>query len=269
MKGKIDGETVARKIESELEEAEETPKLHIILVGNREASKTFVKQKLKAAERVGFNTELTEFKEDVEQKKLIQKIEELNMDDSVDGIIVQLPLPRHINENQVFESLSSEKDVDCLTPENLGRLVRGHVPVHPAAAEGIMEILSEYDVPVEGSDVVIVNNSALVGRPLSMLLTEKNATVTLCNKETEDLELHVSEADIVVTATGEPGVIDAGMISEDSVVIDAGYGSQGGDIEEIEGIAEKALLAPVPHGLGPVTVAVTLRNLLKCYRLQN
>ena len=269
MNGKIDGEKIGREIELELKKAGETPKLHIILVGKREASQTFVDQKLKAAERVGFKTELTEFNEKVSQEELIEKIHGLNKDGSVDGILVQLPLPDHLDENTVFEELDSEKDVDCLTPENLGRLVRGHVPVHPAAAEGVLEILSGYSIDVEGSDVVIVNNSALIGRPLSMLLTERNATVTLCNRETEDLEQHVSEADIVVTATGEPGVLDAEMISEDSVVIDAGYGSSGGDIEEIEEISGKALLAPVPHGLGPVTVAVTLRNLLKCCRLQN
>jgi methylenetetrahydrofolate dehydrogenase (NADP+)/methenyltetrahydrofolate cyclohydrolase len=265
MKGKINGEKIADRIENELE-TDETPELEIILVGDSEASRTFVQKKLEAASRLGFRAELKEFSSSVEQSELLTYIRELNSDPEVDGVLIQLPLPDNIDEDAVFRTLDPGKDIDCLTSENLGRLLRGEPYVRPAAVEAVHEILKEYNVELKGGEVTIINNSNLIGRPLSMLMTQGGATVTICDRNTEDLEKHTSEADVLVTATGESGVVDADMVAEDSVVIDAGYGPEGGDIEQVDEISEKALLAPVPHGLGPVTVAVTMRNLLKLHR---
>ena len=266
----INGEKISEKILSELEEVDASPKLKIILAGENEASKTFVEEKIEAAERIGFQAELEKFPEDVEEEKLIEEIEKANKDPGIHGVLVQLPLPEQVDENRIFEKLDSKKDVDGLTPENIGKTLRGNPEILPGAVEAVEKIL-EQEIPeknFEGLEVTVINNSNLIGKPLSMLLTGKGATVTLCNRHTEDLEKHTREADVVVTATGVRGVLKPEIVQKASIVIDAGYSLGRGDIEDKDAMSDKTVFCGVPGGVGPITVAVTMKNLLKCYRNQ-
>lgn len=265
VKGFVDGKSLAERIEEELKESSESARLEIILVGDDEASETFVNEKLEAAERTGFEASLNRFNSGASEEEVVKLIQELNSRNNVDGVLVQLPLPSHIDENRTFRELSVEKDVDGLTPENLGKTLRGDSSVKPAAVEGVLKIIESENIELEGSKAVILNNSSLIGKPLAVCLSNKGATVTLCNKNS-NIEEELEGADIIVTATGVRGVIDEEWIPEDSLVIDGGYAHGEGDLENYEEIAEKARVSPVPDGLGPLTVAYTLKNLLKLKR---
>ncbi|WP_414837758.1 bifunctional 5,10-methylenetetrahydrofolate dehydrogenase/5,10-methenyltetrahydrofolate cyclohydrolase [Candidatus Nanosalina sp. VS9-1] len=261
----IDGEKIADNILEQLEKTDESPHLKIVLVGDNEASKTFVEEKMEAAERIDFKASLEKFDEKISEEKILEKIQELNSDEEVDGVLVQLPLPDHIDEDRVFETLEPRKDVDGLTPENIGKTLRGNPFTVPGAVEAVEKILEDR-VNFEGLEVTVINNSNLIGRPLSMRLTDRGATVTLCNEHTEELEKYTRDADVVVTATGMRGLLKPEMVMEDSIVIDAGYSLGKGDVEDKKGMDEKTVFCGVPGGVGPVTVAVTMKNLLKCYR---
>lgn len=268
----IDGEKIAEEILTELEqkELEKPPELHIILVGDNPASRTYIQEKKEACQRLGFDAEVKSFPGDADESRVLKEIRKANKDSEVDGILVQLPLPEHIDNNSVFETLSVEKDVDCLTPGNLGKVLRGNLWIKPCAAEGVERILENQEIDLERKNVVIVNNSNLIGKPLSMALTEEGATVTLCHEETADLTEHTGDADIVVTATGEKGVIRDEMVSEDSIVIDAGYSYSEGDVaQETDELEKPSKLSTVPGGLGPITVAMTMKNLVKCFERRN
>lgn len=264
----VDGNVIAADIEEELKsETDSAPHLEIIQVGDNPASNTYIDEKIEACERVGFSANLTEFSTDVEEKEVVQKIKQLNRDSTVHGILVQLPLPSQIDNNRVFSSLSPEKDVDGLTPLNLGKTLRGERHLVPCAVKAVERILEHEKIDLKGKRVAIINNSNLIGKPLSMILTQKRATVTLCHRDTENLGKHTREADIVVTATGEPGLIKEDMITENTFLIDAGY--EAGEVSETENVEDKvSKISPEPGGVGPVTVAITLKNLMKCYRLQ-
>lgn len=268
MTEQVDGDQIASEIEEELKaEAECAPKLEIILVGDNPASRTYIHEKLEACNRLGFKSGLTEFPKDVEEKELIQKIEELNQDKKTHGILVQLPLPDQVDNDKIFNTLNPEKDVDGLTPLNLGKTLRGETKTVPAAVKAIEKILQQKETSLEGKQVTIINNSNLIGKPLSMILTEKDATVTLCHKNTNNLGKHTKESDIVITATGEPNVIEKEMVSEDTFLIDAGYESKNtSETEKVKNHVSK--ISPEPGGVGPITVAMTLKNLLRCYRIQ-
>lgn len=265
MKGKIDGQQIADKIIEELEQYSGEPRGKVILVGDNPASETFVEQKRKLAEELDFGLEVESYPEEIDHEELLEHVEKLSEDKDIDGILVQLPLPGHIDEEELFDTIPPEKDIDGLTPENLGKLVRGEPEIAPAAVEAVLEVLDHEEVEIEGKDVTIVNDSPLIGRPLAMALTERDATVSLCHDNTEDLGEKTREADILVTAAGEHGLIDSDMVKGDSVVIDAGYEHGEGDIQEPDEIAEKALIAEVPGGIGPVTVACTMQNLKKLH----
>lgn len=268
----IDGVEISEKVLEDLgqEEISGKPKLQIVFVGENRASQVFIERKKNVCEQLGFEARIKRFPVNVAEEEIIQFIEKKNTDKTVDGILVQLPLPDHIDNNRVFEKLSPEKDVDCLTPENLGKLLRGKAWIRPCAVEGIEKILETEQIGVEGKNIVIINNSNLIGKPLSMDLTQKGATVTICQKKTENLQNHTRDADILVTATGESELVTDKMIAEDGIVIDAGYSYTNGELnqetEELENISK---LSSVPGGLGPVTVAITMKNLLKCFERQN
>jgi methylenetetrahydrofolate dehydrogenase (NADP+)/methenyltetrahydrofolate cyclohydrolase len=266
---RIDGNAIAAEIEDQLNsETEVSPRLEIIQVGDNPASETYVEEKLEACERVDFEANLNKFSDDTKQEKLVEKIKELNTDNSVHGVLVQLPLPEHIDNKHIFNTLLPQKDVDGLTPLNLGKTLRGEKHLVPCSVRAIEKIIEHEQVNLKGKRVTIINNSNLIGKPLSMVLTNKGATVTLCHEDTENLGKHTREADIVITATGEPGLLEEEMITEDSFVIDAGY--EAGEKSESEKVEDKvSKLSPEPGGVGPITVAMTLKNLLKCYRLQN
>jgi methylenetetrahydrofolate dehydrogenase (NADP+)/methenyltetrahydrofolate cyclohydrolase len=267
----IEGEKIAEEVIESIEEnqPEGTPKLQIIYAGENRASEVFIEEKTETAERLGFNADVEKFSQEVDETEVIEFIEKKNQDPEVDGILVQLPLPSHIDNNRIFETVSPEKDVDCLTPENLGKLLRGNPWIKPCAVEGIERILESEQIQVEGKEIVIINNSNLIGKPLSMDLTRKEATVTLCHEKTEKLGEHTRDADIIVTATGEKGLIKDEMVSEDTVIIDAGYSYTEGDLnQETDNLDDISKLSSVPGGLGPVTVAMTMKNLVKCFERQ-
>ncbi len=269
MTSKIDGNAIASEIEKELKtETDASPNLEIIQIGDKPTSDTYVDEKLEACERLGFEANLNKFSGDIEEKKIIEKIEELNSNDEVHGILVQLPLPQQIDNNCVFNTLSPEKDVDGLTPLNLGKTLRGEKNLVPCSVKAIEKIIENEEINLEGKEVAVINNSNLIGKPLSMILTQKGATVTICHKNTEELEKHTRKADIVVTATGKPSLLEENMVTEDTFVIDAGY--EAGEKSESVKVEDKvSKISPEPGGVGPITVAMTLKNLLKCYRLQN
>lgn len=259
------------KIKKELKEVKVSPRLTVILIGQNSASKSFIRKKKKMCREIGFKFSLQTFKKETPMEEIIGKIQELNEDPDVHGILPQLPLPR-IDENKVFEAIKPEKDVDGLTPENLGHLLRDNPKIIPGTVEAVLEILEHYDVDIESQNITIVNNSNLIGKPLSMALTNRMTTVTICHHKTKNLKKHTENADILITATGKPDLITADMIKEDAVVIDAGYAKEDGKVQgdvKFEEVKEKASkITPNPGGVGPVTVAVTMRNLLKCYRMQ-
>jgi len=266
----IDGEEIAEEILSELEKVDASPKLKIILVGENQASKTFVEEKIEAAERIGFQAEVEKFHENIEEQEVVEEVKAGNKASDVHGILVQLPLPEQISEERVFEALKTVKDVDGLTPENMGKTLRGEPEILPGAVEAVKKILEQElgEEGFEGLEVTVINNSNLIGRPLSMVLSERGATVTLCNRKTENLEKHTEKADAVVTATGQRGVLRPEMVREGTIVIDAGYSLGKGDIEDKEEMDRKTNFCGVPGGAGPLTVAVTMRNLLNRYRNQ-
>ena len=267
----LHGEKISENIKREVESAEETPHLAVLLVGESDASKSFIQKKKEMCRELGSNFTLKTFERGIETEEIIETIEDLNKKNSIHGILPQLPLPG-IDENKVFEAIDPGKDVDGLTPENMGFLLRDNPKIVPGTVEAILDILEHYGIEIEGKDVTIVNNSNLIGKPLSMALTNRMATVTLCNVKTKNLKKHTKNADILITATGQPDLITADMIKEDAVVVDAGYAKEDGKVQgdvKFDEIKEKASkITPNPGGVGPVTVAVTMRNLLKCYRIQ-
>jgi methylenetetrahydrofolate dehydrogenase (NADP+)/methenyltetrahydrofolate cyclohydrolase len=286
----IDGKKVAEEIHREVSEEvrsfKSTPHLTVILVGEDPASQTYVKNKRKDCEKVGIASETLAYSSDLKQTELIQVIQDLNIDHKVHGILVQLPLPRHIDENAIIQTISPEKDVDGFHPINIGKLFSGasdgFVSCTPA---GIVELLIRYHYPPEGKKAVIVGRSSIVGKPLGLLLLRKedkrgNATVTLCHSRTPDLGEITRSADILVAAVGKPGLIRKDMVKKGVVVIDVGtnriedssckngYRFVGDvDFEEVSLVAEA--ISPVPGGVGPMTRALLLKNTLQAYRQLN
>lgn len=271
----IDGKAIAAEVRAEVardvgasSERGVTPGLATVLVGDDEASKVYVKSKHKACAEVGIRTWDHDLPASTPQSELLDLIRRLNEDGNVDGILVQLPLPEHIDEELVLHALSPEKDADGLHPCNLGRLVAGDPLVVPATPAGIQQMLLRSNVEISGADVVVVGRSNLVGKPLAALLMQKapgaNATVTVCHTGTGDLAEHTRKADVLVAAMGRPKSITRQMVSPGCTVIDVGMNrtEQGlvGDVD-FEGVKEVAgAISPVPGGVGPMTIAMLLRN---------
>ncbi len=284
--GKKVAEEIRREVSKEVRSFKNTPHLTVILVGEDPASQIYVKNKRKDCEKVGIASETLTYSSDFKQTELIRVIQDLNVNPEVNGILVQLPLPKHIDENLIIETISPEKDVDGFHPINIGKLFSGasdgFVPCTPA---GIVELLIRYHYPPEGKKVVIVGRSSIVGKPLGLLLLKKedkrgNATVTLCHSRTPDLGEITRSADILVAAVGKPGLIRKDMVKKGVVVIDVGtnriedssckngYRFVGDvDFEEVSLIAEA--ISPVPGGVGPMTRALLLKNTLQAYRQLN
>lgn len=239
-------------------------RLDIILVGNNPASEIYVNKKIKSSGEIGIKTELHKFPEDVKQDELLGTIEKLNSDGNVHGILVQLPLPGHLNEREIIDSVCPEKDVDGLTTYNLGNLFAGEAKFEPCTPKGIMKMLESERIRVEGKNVVVVGRSNIVGKPVSMMFLKRNGTVTVCHSKTKDLEKHTKNADILVAAVGKPKLITGEMVKEGAVVIDVGMNRTEnglcGDVD-FERVKEKASrITPVPGGVGPLTVSMVLEN---------
>lgn len=273
----LDGKKVSSNLKDELKiKVEElkskynvTPKLSIVLVGANPASLVYVKNKVKACEYTGITPDLINVSEEISEEDLLNLVNKLNKDDSIHGIIVQLPLPKHINEQKVIDAICKEKDVDGFGIENKGRLFCGLDSLHSATPEGIMTLLDAYNIPIQGKHAVVVGRSNIVGKPIAMLLLSKNATVTITHSKTIDLGSITKLADILVVAIGKAKFITEDMVKEGAVVIDVGInrieGKLYGDVD-FENVASKtSYITPVPGGVGPLTIASLLKNTLTAY----
>jgi methylenetetrahydrofolate dehydrogenase (NADP+)/methenyltetrahydrofolate cyclohydrolase len=246
------------------------PKLSIVNVGKNPASLSYIKMKIQALKKLNLEYELYDF-EKIEEKDLIELIKELNEKDT-NGILIQMPLPSYLNAKKILNEIEPIKDVDCLTEENLGKLMYNDETIAPCTPKGIIDILESEKIELEGKEVVIVNNSILIGKPLSIMLTNRFATVTLCHVKTKDLKAHTSKADILITATGVPKLIKKEHIKKGVVLIDAGFTKINekpvGDVdfEEVKDLC--SLITPTPGGVGPMTVAMLVKNLITCTELQ-
>lgn len=286
----LDGKQTSAKIKEEIEaqvsvmkqQNKRTPHLAAVLVGTNGASMTYVGAKVKACQLVGFESTLIELSAETTEAQLLNKIEELNNNPEIDGFIVQLPLPKHIDEQKVLMAVDPDKDVDGFHPMNVGRLTLDLPTFISATPYGIMELLERYEIPTSGKHVVVIGRSHIVGRPMSILMSQKraagNATVTIAHSRTTNLAALTKEADIIVAALGIPEFLKADMVKKGAVVIDVGITRVpdaskkrgyriAGDVD-FENVAEKAShITPVPGGVGPMTIAMLLKNtLLACER---
>jgi methylenetetrahydrofolate dehydrogenase (NADP+)/methenyltetrahydrofolate cyclohydrolase len=271
----IDGKEIAAKkkveIASEVQKLKElgiTPGLAVILVGNNHASRTYVTNKEKTCRELGMHSVLIELPEMATQEELLTKIEELNGDPAIHGILVQLPLPKHIDETKVIESISPLKDVDGFHPINIGRMMTGQDAFLPCTPYGIMVLLEEMDISVAGKHVVVVGRSNIVGKPVGQLFLNQHATVTYCHSRTSDLHYHTTQADILVAAVGIANFIKADHVKEGAVVIDVGInrneeGKLCGDVAFDEVSQKAGYITPVPKGVGPMTITMLMYNTLK------
>lgn len=272
-------EAIAEEVRQIVAKGHRPPHLVAILVGNNGASMTYVNNKVTACERVGFASSVVNLPEDISQEALLEEIEKLNKDKSIDGFIVQLPLPKHINEQEVLLAVNPDKDADGFHPTNFGRMALGLDAFIPATPYGILELLTQYKIPTDGKHVVVIGRSDIVGRPISILLSQKpwNATVTLTHSRTQNLSKLTQEADIIIAALGIPNFLKAEMVKEGAVIIDVGItrvadasAKKGfrivGDVD-FEQVKHKAsYITPVPGGVGPMTIAMLMKNTLNAYK---
>jgi len=269
--GKQIQEQKLKFISKNISKIKDTLKLVVIQVGDNEASNVYIKNKQKICEKVGILFEHIKY-DKINEAKLIERIEELNTDKSVTGILVQLPLPKDINEKRVIDAIHPLKDVDGLTTVNLGNLFSGNKGLVPCTALGVLEILKSINAPIEGSNVVIVGRSRLVGLPLSGLLLRENATVTICHSKTKDLKEKTKQADILIVAIGKKQLIKESYIKENAIVIDVGINREEGKLYgdcDFENIKDKCnAITPVPNGVGPLTVTMLINNIIEAYNLQ-
>ena len=273
--GKAFSQTVLEKIKeehSQLKEKYGKPAgLAVVIVGNNPASQVYVKNKIRACENVGFYSENIELDENISEKELLQEIDKLNKNDRIDGILVQLPLPAHINELKIIDSISPEKDVDGFHVSNIGKMVIGdETGFLSCTPYGIMQLLEEYKIEIAGKDAVIIGRSNIVGKPMALMLIQKGATVQVCNSNTKDLRKKLNKADIIIVAAGVPKLLKKEDVKEGTVVIDVGINRVDGKIcgdVDYEEVAEKtSYITPVPGGVGPMTIASLIKNTFKSYK---
>ncbi|WP_298828689.1 bifunctional methylenetetrahydrofolate dehydrogenase/methenyltetrahydrofolate cyclohydrolase FolD [uncultured Capnocytophaga sp.] len=272
-------EAIAEEVREIVAQGQRPPHLVAILVGDNGASMTYVNNKVTACERVGFASSVVNLPENVSQEDLLKEIEKLNEDKGIDGFIVQLPLPKHINEQEVLLAINPDKDADGFHPTNFGRMALGLEAFIPATPYGILELLSQYKIPTDGKNVVVIGRSDIVGRPISILLSQKpwNATVILTHSRTQNLAELTQKADIIIAALGIPNFLKAEMVKEGAVIIDVGItrvkdasAKKGfrivGDVD-FEHVKNKAsYITPVPGGVGPMTIAMLMKNTLNAYK---
>lgn len=288
----LDGKKAAQAIKDELKietaqlatDGKKIPHLAAILVGANGASETYVASKVRSCEEVGFKSTLIRFEENVSENKLLEEIENLNSDPDIDGILVQLPLPKHISEEKVITTIDPDKDVDGFHPANVGKMVQGFPTFVPATPYGIMLMLDYYKIETKGKHAVVIGRSNIVGRPMSILLssnkTPGNCTVTICHSHTKNLKELCLQADIIVAALGKPEFLTADMVKDGTVIIDVGITrvpdvskksgfSLKGDVH-FETVAPKcSWITPVPGGVGPMTIAALLKNTFRSCMMKN
>ena len=276
---KIDGKAFSQVILEKIREEHNQLKekygkqagLAVVIVGNNPASQVYVRNKMKACENVGFYSENIELDENISEEELLQEIDKLNKNDRINGILVQLPLPSHINELKIIDSISPEKDVDGFHVSNIGKMVIGdETGFLSCTPYGIMQLLEEYKIEISGKDAVIIGRSNIVGKPMALMLIQKGATVQVCNSNTKDLRKKLNKADIIIVAAGVPKLLKKEDVKEGTVVIDVGINRVDGKIcgdVDYEEVAEKtSYITPVPGGVGPMTIASLIKNTFKSYK---
>lgn len=268
MDGKALSEKIYERIKTEVSKLDKKPTLAVIITADNEAGKIYVRNKKRACENTGINSITVEFDETVSDEEFLSKIDELNKNPEVDAIMVQLPIPRHLDTEKILNSISPEKDADGLHYINAGKLFTGQIPNSVACTpKGIIRILDEYGINVEGKHAVVIGRSNLVGKPIAQLLMQKNATVTHLHSKSKNIEFFTKNADIIVVATGKPKMLKGDMVKEGVVIIDVGIsrvdGKLSGDVD-FDSVAPKAsFITPVPKGVGPMTVAMLIQNTLE------
>ena len=271
----IDGRKIAEKIiiglKSKVKALKEKPGLALVLVGNNPASEIYVNFKEKTCREAGFHCERFNLDKGASDTDLLKIVNHLNQKNEIHGILVQLPLPDGINENLIINSILAHKDVDGFTPTNLGSLVSGNQILAPATARAVMSLIESTGIGIAGKDAVVIGRSNIVGKPVAMMLLEKNATVTICHSRTKNLSEHTKKADVLVVAVGKPGLVTKEMVKPGAVVIDVGINRLDGkivgdvDFENVKEIA--GFITPVPGGVGPMTIAMLMENTLKAMEL--
>ncbi|OPJ55160.1 bifunctional protein FolD protein [Alkalithermobacter paradoxus] len=275
------GKPVADKITQELitevnklKEKCVTPKLTIVRVGNKEDDMAYQRGAIKRCESIGIQVDVKAFDDDIDEIEFIDGLKNINEDKSVNGILVLRPLPKHIDEDKIKNIINPNKDVDCLNTINLGKLLEGDKSgFAPCTPTAVMEILKYYEIPVESKNVVVIGRSTVVGKPISILLLNKNATVTICHSKTEDLESITREADILIAAVGKAKMINKSFIKEDAIVIDVGInvdedGNLCGDVDFEDCKDKAAMITPVPRGVGSVTTSILAKHVVNAAKIQ-
>ncbi len=275
----IEGKVVAQKILENLSDEilflNKKPSLAVIIVGDDPASKIYVNLKKKKAQELGITSQVIEMNASVTEQELLDKIDELNNDKEVNAILVQLPLPAHINTQKVIEKISPIKDVDCFHPYNMGKIAAGLKPyVYPCTPKGIIRLLEYYDIDIASKNAVVVGRSNIVGRPVGQMLLNSNATVTFCHSKTKDLAKITKTADILICAAGRLNLITRDMVKEGAVVIDVGMnrkedGKLAGDVDFFNVETVASYITPVPGGVGPMTICSLMQNTFDLYKIQN
>ena len=275
----IDGKALSEKILKEIEQehselekkVERKAGLAVIIVGENPASQIYVRNKIRACEKVGFHSETIRLDENITEENLLLEIEKLNNNSNIDGILVQLPIPKHIDGLKIINAISAKKDVDGFHTTNIGKMMigdeTGFLPCTPA---GVVHMFEEYNINLEGKDVLVIGQSNIVGKPMTLLLIKKRATVQVCNSKTKNLSEKLQKADVVVAAAGSPKLIKAIDVKEDVVVIDVGInrvdGKLCGDVDFEEVSKKASFITPVPGGVGPMTIAMLIKNTFKSYK---
>ncbi|HDC6171596.1 TPA: bifunctional methylenetetrahydrofolate dehydrogenase/methenyltetrahydrofolate cyclohydrolase FolD [Staphylococcus aureus] len=276
----LDGKQIAKDYRQGLQDQVEalkekgfTPKLSVILVGNDGASQSYVRSKKKAAEKIGMISEIVHLEETATEEEVLNELNRLNNDDSVSGILVQVPLPKQVSEQKISEAINTEKDVDGFHPINIGKLYIDEQTFVPCTPLGIMEILKHADIDLEGKNAVVIGRSHIVGQPVSKLLLQKNASVTILHSRSKDMASYLKDADVIVSAVGKPGLVTKDVVKEGAVIIDVGNtpdenGKLKGDVD-YDAVKEIAgAITPVPGGVGPLTITMVLNNTLLAEKMR-
>ena len=277
----ISGKEVSQKVKGEVREKALALKakgidvgLAVVIVGDNPASRVYVNSKKKACEEVGFNSYEYALPEETTQQELLDLVEVLNNDEKVNGILVQLPLPKQIDENAIINAISPDKDVDAFHPFNVGKIMIGEYAFLPCTPAGIMELIDSTGVEIAGKSCVVIGRSSIVGKPMSMLLLHRSGTVTVCHSKTKNLKEICQNADILVAAVGRPNFVTGDMVKEGAVVIDVGInrmedGKLCGDVNFAEAEKKASYITPVPGGVGPMTIAMLMKNTLTAAMIKN
>ncbi|HHW5570159.1 bifunctional methylenetetrahydrofolate dehydrogenase/methenyltetrahydrofolate cyclohydrolase FolD [Staphylococcus aureus] len=276
----LDGKQIAKDYRQGLQDQVEalkekgfTPKLSVILVGNDGASQSYVRSKKKAAEKIGMISEIVHLEETATEEEVLNELNRLNNDDSVSGILVQVPLPKQVSEQKILEAINPEKDVDGFHPINIGKLYIDEQTFVPCTPLGIMEILKHADIDLEGKNAIVIGRSHIVGQPVSKLLLQKNASVTILHSRSKDMASYLKDADVIVSAVGKPGLVTKDVVKEGAVIIDVGNtpdenGKLKGDVD-YDAVKEIAgAITPVPGGVGPLTITMVLNNTLLAEKMR-